>query len=117
MRPSIKFEARGVDCSPRTRTLCARYRGGRPLRAPAPAPRPLRGGKLGKGHPGKGQYQTKPEAAKDEATGTSPNLLARSANTPAWVVWPVVVVVVELQTKPFGLISVRLGGVGYASLP
>lgn len=75
------------------------------------------GGKLGKGHPGKGQYQTKPEAAKDEATGTSPNLLARRANTPAWVVWPVVVVVVELQTKPFGLISVRLGGVGYASLP
>lgn len=34
-----------------------------------------------------------------------------AARTPrAWVVWPVVVV--ELQTKPFGLISLRLGGVG-----
>lgn len=41
-----------------------------------------------------------------------------AARTPrAWVVWPVVVVVVDVQTKPFGLISVRLGGVGYALSP
>lgn len=43
-------------------------------------------------------------------------LLARRTNTPG-LVWWWPVVVVEMQTKPFGLISLRLGVVGYALSP
>jgi hypothetical protein len=78
---------------------------------------PLRGS-LGKGHPGRRQYQTQPEAAKDEATGTSPKLLAGRANTPGLVGVGGGSGNADYAVRPFGLISLRLGGgVGYGLSP